>query len=372
MNNLTFPPKDKQKVISGEELAKKLEILVGTSFPLTDKPRTNGAELRKRITNVLDDGRVSVAEESEYTIIPPKGKGIPRMLACLADSYIVTTGDSYNLQVWNRFPFSDNVLIEYHNSKDTIVSKEIRFIFAHVDSESRTIKSIIVATPEYIVKKFGVFGVPTMKHQLIISDGKRTKIMKSPEKCLFFQDTSRMSSHTTDTFGKQHHKLSDAPKSGSILSLDVIKEKVLSDLIGKRLELTDTKNRGQSLERIVAGLLGYQVDETMVGGYPDIPNQLLEVKTQDSPTVDLGKYSPNNPIVINESLNFTTEDVRYLIALTSTDGTIEGVILAPGEKLGSCFTFVADTSFKCQRAIPMSFFESQSGKSVFNPKRPKA
>ena len=154
------------------------------------------------------------------------------------------------------------------------------------------------------------------------------------------------------------------------MPLKAIKSKVVSSLLGRKLVNADTKTRGQELERIVATLLGYQVDDPLVGGYPDIPNQLLEIKVQDSPTVDLGKYSPSNPVVIDANLNMTTEDVRYLIALTDKSGHIEGLILCPGNKLGDSFTFVNGTSYKCQRSIPMIFFDSFSGKSVFNPKYP--
>ena len=31
------------------------------------------------------------------------------------------------------------------------------------------------------------------------------------------------------------------------------------------------------------------LNELLVGGYPDLRNQVLEVKIQDSPTVDLGQ-----------------------------------------------------------------------------------
>ena len=72
-------------------------------------------------------------------------------------------------------------------------------------------------------------------------------------------------------------------------------------------------------------------------------------------------------IVVAEN-NLTTFDVRYLIALTNpkTD-VIEGIILTPGEKLGEIFTYVSDVSYKCQRSIPMSFFNSYEGKCVYNP-----
>lgn len=63
----------------------------------------------------------------------------------------------------------------------------------------------------------------------------------------------------------------------------------------------------------------------------------------------------------------TTEDIRYLIALTNSDGLIEGLILAPGALLVNAFSFVSDTNYKCQRSIPMSFFDDYYGQAVFNP-----
>ena len=68
------------------------------------------------------------------------------------------------------------------------------------------------------------------------------------------------------------------------------------------------------------------------------------------------------------SSDLTTFDVRYLIALTDPlTEIIEGVILSPGKKLGDIFSYVSAASYKCQRTIPMSFFDKYSGKSVFNP-----
>ena len=113
--------------------------------------------------------------------------------------------------------------------------------------------------------------------------------------------------------------------------------------------------------------LGYSgKQDSLEGGYPDIRNQMLEVKVQDSPTIDLGKYSPQFEEQIND--NFTTRTIRYLIALTNAmDGAIDGLIMCPGEELGKSFTYVAEKSFKCQRSIPMNFFEEFKGQVVFNP-----
>ena len=116
--------------------------------------------------------------------------------------------------------------------------------------------------------------------------------------------------------------------------------------------------------------LGYKMTdgENLVGGFPDIPNQLLEVKVQDTQTVDLGRFTPEKEEVVVAESNLTTFDVRYLIALTnSKTDVIEGVILAPGERLGDLFTYVSDVSYKCQRSIPMSFFKLYDGMCVYNP-----
>ena len=162
--------------------------------------------------------------------------------------------------------------------------------------------------------------------------------------------------------------IANVPNSGQILPIEEIANRTINKLIGEKLDSTDTKNRGQALERKVATLLGYPKDSPLVGGYPDIYNQALEVKVQDSPTIDLGKETPTNPIAIFDNLTITTEDIRYLIALTNPQtSVIEGIILAPGKELENIFTMVNGTSFKCQRSIPMSFFDEHKGQSIFNP-----
>lgn len=141
-------------------------------------------------------------------------------------------------------------------------------------------------------------------------------------------------------------------------------------MIGHTIEPGATKNRGQKLEEIIANALGYTIreKELLAGGYPDIRNQALEVKLQDSPTVDLGKYSPEYEEVVPKCAGFSTRSMRYLIVLTNPEtNIIEGAVLSSGSKLGKHFTYIADKSYKCQRSIPMSFFDGLKGMSVFNP-----
>jgi hypothetical protein len=223
-------------------------------------------------------------------------------------------------------------------------------------------------SPQYVEDTFGSFGKPTIKQQLLVSNKLRQQIIDSSSHIYLTPDTSNIKPHLSEKFIAPRCLSSDMPTSGNILSINIIYEYVAKKLIGRQLEDTDTKTRGQLLEKEVIKLLNYQDNIKLVGGYPDVPNQLLEVKVQDKQTIDLGKYSPQFAEIINESMSLSTKDVRYLIALTNPDTkAIDGVILSSGERLGDIFTYVSDKSFKCQRSIPMTFFDDYIGQCVSNP-----
>lgn len=356
-----IPPKNPKDVISSNDLASCLQNLIGKPIKLTGKPRTDGATIRKMVTDCLSVySTCKASKDTDYETISPRGKGIPRILLELVDTYIITSGTTYNLQVWNRFPNSKSALIEYKNGKK-IRSCDIRMVFLKIDMQKSIIESIVVLTPAYIERNFGPFGKPTIKHQIIISEKKRLEINGN---VLLGNDSKRMVGICRKTYKQPTEKMTDFPAESKPFSIELISKLVAKKLIGTKLQSADTKNRGQILERNVMTLLGY--NSNLVGGYPDIPNQLLEVKVQDSPTIDLGKFSPEFEEVVYS--NITTKDIRYLIALTNPKtNVIEGIVLMSGSELGDIFSFVSDTSFKCQRSIPMSFFEKYKGKCVFNP-----
>jgi len=82
--------------------------------------------------------------------------------------------------------------------------------------------------------------------------------------------------------------------------------------------------------------LGYQLGDSdlLYGAFPDIRNQLLEVKVQDSPTVDLGRFSPETEEIVIQDSDLTSFDVRYLIALTNPETEIiEGIICYSRRKI---------------------------------------
>ena len=53
------------------------------------------------------------------------------------------------------------------------------------------------------------------------------------------------------------------------------------------------RNRGAELHKLVCQRLGY-LDYRDDGQFPDVRHQLLEVKLQSSPTIDLGLVCPDS------------------------------------------------------------------------------
>ncbi|NLO52148.1 MAG: nuclease, partial [Bacteroidales bacterium] len=75
------PPKSPEHLTKITELPGILKKLVGSEFKLTGKTRTDGANIRKIIAKELfDHGLPEGAIDDEYEIVPPKKKGVPRML----------------------------------------------------------------------------------------------------------------------------------------------------------------------------------------------------------------------------------------------------------------------------------------------------
>lgn len=365
IEELKKAPFSKDSVLDNASLANVLQALVNQPFVLTGKSRTDGATLRKAISNLFVGKDIALAEDNQYKIVPDKGKGVPKMLALLLDSYIVTSGDSYNLQIWNRIPNSDDVLILYENG-DVVTCKDIRYALIKVDTTRQIIESIIIMTAEEIEDAFGSFGVPTIKHQLIISERKRKDFIEGRLR-ISIKDSVRMQ-HLCKTEYVAPTKPLNEIDVANLLSIEVLNNRLLP-LKGKALEAADTKTRGQILEREVANLIGYAPTDSLVGGYPDIPNQLLEIKVQDSPTIDLGAHSPLFEEKIVKANRITPKDVRYLIALTNPhSGIIEDYVLTAGRELGKYFNYVPTKSYKCQLSIPMDFFAQNKGRVICNPK----
>jgi len=142
----------------------------------------------------------------------------------------------------------------------------------------------------------------------------------------------------------------------------------LSELIG--VEFADAgsvqeRNRGAILHELVCKKLGFKTYKDD-GKFPDIFNQLLEVKLQTSPTIDLGLVCPNSDNVL---CNIDDQpilhcDIRYAIfygKLENSKIKITNFYLTTGEEFFRRFPQFQGkvTNKKLQIPLPESIFETK-------------
>ena len=108
------------------------------------------------------------------------------------------------------------------------------------------------------------------------------------------------------------------PTKDSLISISNLYQ-ILKSLINKEFPdpgLEKERTIGAILQKIVCNVLGYkEYDDT--GQFPDLLNQLLEIKLQTSPTIDLGLILPNcdKPLQTrnNEFKDIKYKDARFAI-----------------------------------------------------------
>ena len=160
----------------------------------------------------------------------------------------------------------------------------------------------------------------------------------------------------------------DAPASGSLLPIKEVFER-LSSLVGQSFVdpgIVQDRNRGEGLHRLVCEFLGYSRYEDK-GQFPDICNQLLEVKLQTSPTIDLGLVLPSSDDNLDVQQIGTYHpkhsDTRYAIFYANTDGekvTVTHLYITTGADFFSRFRRFEGkvTNGKIQLPLPRSFFNT--------------
>lgn len=131
----------------------------------------------------------------------------------------------------------------------------------------------------------------------------------------------------------------NSPTAGTLLPIAEIYAR-LSRLIGSTFEnggSDQERNRGASLHRMVCAALGYASYQDD-GQFPDVRHQLLEVKLQTAPTIDLGLVLPSStePLDVPQIAGRQVRhcDVRYAVFYARNDGawvTLTHLFLTTGE-----------------------------------------
>jgi hypothetical protein len=263
----------------------------------------------------------------------------PRFPGQLFDTYIQK---SNNLQIWNEE-----------------VALTRRYVIIQV-SDDDVIMHVKVVTGDTLAL-LDTTGTLTQKYQARLVPGD-TKV-----ELISDQDTDLLRAFVRPSFKIESTASPvDQPRAGKLLPIKVIFKR-LSLLVGESFPdsgYDQERNRGAELHRLVCKQLGY-ADYRDVGQFPDVKGQLLEVKLQTSPTIDLGLVCPSStePLDIPKIRGCQIRhcDVRYAMFYAETNGrnvTLTNLFLTTGEKFFSRFPqFEGKTlNKKLQIPLPANFF----------------
>lgn len=180
-------------------------------------------------------------------------------------------------------------------------------------------------------------------------------------------DTDAMAPHVRSglTFSPTTSPVQE-PRSGELRPILEVFE-LLSPLVGQTFidpGMDQERNRGAGLHSLICRALGYsRLEDT--GQFPDIKHQLLEVKLQTSPTIDLGLVEPSSEefLDVQNLGGFQPRhcDTRYAMFYAETDGStvkLTHLFVTTGEKFFSRFRKFGGKVIngKIQIPLPRDFF----------------
>lgn len=285
--------------------------------------------------------KTAVCEALGYRAPKSFIKTQPRFLGQQLDTY---TQKSLNLQIWNEE-----------------LSPTRRYAIIQI-TEDDVIVSVKVVNGQELAQ-LDKTGTITTKYQARLETKVETHELVSS------LDTDAMQPFVRQdvSLNLTSSPISD-PESGLLLTVRTIFHK-LSPLVGTTFAdpgMDQERNRGAALHRLVCERLGYKRHEDN-GQFPDIRHQLLEVKLQTSPTIDLGLVLPNS----NEHLDIQAlgshhprhSDTRYAMFFAKTDGTrvtLTHLYVTTGEDFFKRFRRFEGkvTNGKIQIPLPRNFFSS--------------
>lgn len=263
----------------------------------------------------------------------------PRFVGQLFDTYVQK---SNNLQVWNEE-----------------LSPSRRYVIIRVD-DNDVICKVKVVTGEDLAL-LDTTGTLTQKYQArLIPKEIEAELVADvdTDRLLPFVQTGINLANVTSPINH--------PSAGLILPIAELFDR-LRKLVGESFQdagYDQERNRGAALHELVCRELGY-ADYRDDGRFPDVRQQLLEVKLQTSPTIDLGLVCPDSesaldvPQIGGQQVRHC--DVRYAIFYAQTDGTtvtLTHFYLTTGQRFFSRFPQFQGKVLnkKLQIPLPGDFF----------------
>lgn len=314
--DLFIPINDLQEILADHMIGLSL-----AGLPL----RTRSKVVKQEICNALG-----------YPIPKSFTKTQPRFPGQNFDVY---TQKSMNVQIWNEE-----------------VDGNRRYVFFQVD-EDDTITAVKVITGDILVQ-YDRTGTLTRKYQATMNSYGRN--ICSTDDSNVVCDWIIDSNSTLLEVNPNYY-----PRRNQMLRIAEIYRRLLP-MVGKSISYLDAiqeRNRSAELHSMICEHLGYSIYEDD-GKYPDIANQLLEVKLQTSPTIDLGLHSPEDEECIASigNTHFYSEDVRYAIFDGEVQGSrilLKNLYLVTGEDFTNYFPLFKGkgTNAKIQLPLPYDFFD---------------
>lgn len=282
----------------------------------------------------------SVCRVLGYPVPQSFKKTKPRFPGQFFDTY---TQKSNNLQVWNE---------ELAPSR--------RYVLIRV-SDAGVITRVKVVTGDTLAK-LDTTGTLTQKYQARCITAKQSTELVTPHDTVLLRPfvSSKVDFATATPV--------DNPRTGQLLPIATLFDrlKLLTGATFADTGYDQERNRGAGLHRLVCKTLGY-AEYQDAGQFPDLRHQLLEVKLQTSPTIDLGLVTPNSlealdvPQIGGRHIRHC--DVRYAIFYATTDGShvaITHLFLTTGESFFTRFPQFGGKVLnkKLQIPLPANFFST--------------
>jgi hypothetical protein len=282
--------------------------------------------------------KTMICESLGYPTPPTFKKTQPRFYGQNFDLYVQK---SKNLQIWNEE-----------------IDLNRRYVIVIISDEMEIINIKIITGQNLIL--LDKTGTMTSKYQARIPDNSSTINLISKK------DTDQIIPYLTDNYNVSlsSTKPNEQPTKNLLLPIQQICKRIES-LIGTSIKdpgLDQERNRGNEFHIKVIEKLGFNKFKDD-GQFPDIINQLIEVKLQTSPTIDLGLVLPtSNELLLSvDRLKVSHCDVRYLIGGGKTDGEnviINKLFLVSGKDFFQFFQLMEGkvVNKKIQIPLPKNFF----------------
>lgn len=281
--------------------------------------------------------KTEICKALGYSIPKSFKKTHPRFPSQNFDTYVQK---SLNVQIWNEG-----------------IDPLRRYVFIRTD-ENSTVTAVKIINGDQL-SKFDNTGALTQKFQATMRHFGRSRLFANT-------DTNNLQEWISSDIPNLSNTLpTESPSRGALLPISEIYSR-LSPLVGtsiKFLGALQERNRGSELHAQICKQLGYATYSDN-GEYPDIVHQLVEVKLQTSPTIDLGMHSPEDGVTVirTSEKSFKSEDIRYVIfdgSVMKNSVVLNALYVVNGVNFTKHFPLFNGMiqNRKLQIPLPKSFFD---------------